>query len=200
MRTRRLDRSSVEILLIGGSAGSLKVLLQILPHLNDGLAFPIILILHRKADAESVLDELLANHTTLNVFEIEDKTVLETGNIYLVPSDYHVLFENKRVVSLDCSEKLNYSRPSIDVVFQSAAQVFEDGAAALLLSGANADGVEGLVCVHERQGLVLVQDPSTAEVDYMPRQALQNVWADYILKPKEMAIFINQLGKEAHDN
>ena len=176
------------------------MLLQILPHLHDELAFPIFLILHRKADAESVLDELLANHTTLNVFEIEDKTVLETGNIYLVPSDYHVLFENKRVVSLDCSEKLNYSRPSIDVVFQSAAQVFEDGAAALLLSGANADGVEGLVCVHERQGLVLVQDPSTAEVDYMPRQALQNVWADYILKPKEMAIFINQLGKEAHDN
>lgn len=183
----------VKMLLIGGSAGSLKVILEMLPNLRNDLPFPIIIILHRKADPESVLDVLLTNYTKLPVVEAGDKMSLNAGTIYLAPPDYHLLFENQQLVSLDCSEKMNYSRPSIDVSFQSAAQIFTKSLVAILLSGANADGVEGLEYVKRRGGMLIVQDPATAEVEYMPKQALQRNEVDYVLKPSEMATFINKL-------
>ncbi|SUJ25797.1 Chemotaxis response regulator protein-glutamate methylesterase [Sphingobacterium spiritivorum] len=182
-----------DIFLIGGSAGSLKVILEVLPGLRKGLSFPIVIILHRKPYPDSILNALLSSYTDLEVYEVEDKMCLENGCIYVVPPDYHLLFENKTLVSLDSSEKMNYSRPSIDVTFQSAAEVFEENTVALLLSGANADGVEGLDCIKHNNGIILVQDPQTAEVDYMPRQAVSRVQVDYLLKPEELAVFINQL-------
>ncbi len=185
----------IKMLLIGGSAGSLKVILAMLPNLRSDLSFPILIILHRKPDPDSVLDVLLMNYSNSPVLEAGDKMVLQAGTIYLVPSDYHLLFENEQLVSLDCSEKLNYSRPSIDVSFQSAAQVFSDNLAAMLLSGANADGVEGLKYVKQRGGLLLVQDPETAEVSYMPQRALEHNTVDYVLKPHEMATFVNQFNR-----
>ncbi|MBE8723066.1 chemotaxis protein CheB [Sphingobacterium pedocola] len=182
-----------EIFLIGGSAGSLTVLLEVLPQLNDDISFPIIIILHRKSHPDSVLNALLSNYTDLEVCEVEDKMTLKSRCIYLVPPDYHLLFEDKHTVSLDSSEKLNYSRPSIDVTFQSAAEIFKESAAALLLSGANADGVDGLQYIKQNSGLVVVQEPGTAEVDYMPKQAISQVKTDHVLRPDQMAGFINRL-------
>jgi len=185
--------SRVELLLIGGSAGSLKVLLELLPRLRSDLEFPIVIVLHRKADPDSILDVLLRNHTKLAVLEAEDKMELQKGTIYLAPPDYHLLFESKHLVSLDCSEKLNYSRPSIDVSFQSAALACKDKLVAILLSGANADGVEGLRYVKSQDGLVFVQDPDTAEVAYMPKQAILQTKVDAVLKPEDFADTINAL-------
>src|SRR5690606_39113810 len=111
-------------------------------------------------------------------------------------ADYHLLFENKRMVSLDCSEKVNYSRPSIDVTFQSAAQIFAEHTAALLLSGANADGLEGLRCIAEKQADVLVQDAETAERAYMPRQPLLNVQVGAVLQAHKMAPFISHVSAQ----
>lgn len=182
-----------EIFIIGGSAGSLTVLLEILPQLNPDISFPIVIILHRKPHPDSVLNILLSNYTKLEVSEVEDKMTLKGKSIYIVPPDYHLLFENKQMVSLDSSEKLNYSRPSIDVTFQSVAQVFKESAAALLLSGANADGVEGLEYIKQYKGITLVQEPETAEVAYMPKQATLKVEIDHVLRPDQMAGFINQL-------
>ncbi len=187
------NRKATEILLIGGSAGSISVLLEVLPHLNDHLSFPIMVIVHRQAHPESILEGLLAFRSRLPVEEAYDKMILKASRIYLVPADYHLLFEDKQMVSLDYSEKVNYSRPSIDVTFQSAAQIFMGHTTALLLSGANADGLEGLRCIAQQQGDVLVQDPDTAEIAYMPQQALLNLQVDAVLKPREMASFINQL-------
>lgn len=182
------------ILLIGGSAGSIPVLLQVLPALDRDIPFPIVIILHRKPYPRSALNQLLELSTPIPVEEVDDKTELEDGQIHLVPADYHLLFEDERMVSLDASEKVNYSRPSIDVTFQSAAHVYKEKVVALLLSGGNRDGVEGLRIIGQQQGSIAIQDPSTAEVDYMPQQAIDTIpQGTTILRPEEMADFINQL-------
>lgn len=191
-----LNKATTEILLIGGSAGSISVLLEIMPRLDKDLSFPIIIILHRKAYPESNLSELLTFHSSLPVAEVEDKTILRKGCIYLAPADYHLLLENKSEAALDSSEKVNYSRPSIDVSFQSAAVLFQEHTAALLLSGANADGMEGLLTIAHYKGTILVQDPGSAEFGYMPKQTLLNLEADAVLKPAQMAQYINRLNKK----
>lgn len=186
-------QSNTKIVLIGGSAGSLKVVLAVLPYLKVDLPFPIVFVLHRKSFPDSTLSSLFSHYTKLPVYDIEDKMSLRKGACYIVPPDYHVLFEDRELLSLDSSEKMNYSRPSIDVVFGSASQVFGPHVVALLLSGANADGVEGLKCVTQQGGVVLVQRPDTSEVEYMPSMAIANVQVDHILAPAEMANFINHL-------
>ncbi|SMC66146.1 chemotaxis protein CheB [Moheibacter sediminis] len=183
------------ILLIGGSAGSINVLMQVLPFIETDISFPIVIVLHRKPHPQSALDDLLATSTQIPVLEAEDKTELEIGKIYLVPPDYHLLFENESIISLDASEKINYSRPSIDVTFESAARVFGSKACALLLSGGNGDGVEGLRNISLHHGKIFVQDPLTAEVDYMPRKAVETLTELVILPPKLMAKYINELKK-----
>lgn len=186
-----------EILVIGGSAGSLSVLLQILPMLKRVLSFPILTVLHRKAYPDSNMSELFKRYSNREVFDVEDKTKINDGAIYIAPPDYHVLFEDKEMLALDFSEKVNYSRPAIDIAFHSAAELFEERTVGILLSGANADGIEGLQCIKEKNGIVVIQDPETAEIDYMPRQAMSRVEVDYVLKPLEIAGFINGLGDQS---
>jgi two-component system chemotaxis response regulator CheB len=182
-----------EVFLIGGSAGSLKVLLEMLPNIKEDLSFPIVIILHRKGSSDSMLAELLNSRTKLTVVEAEEKEKLVPGFVYLAPPDYHLLIEKDQTISLDFSEKLNYSRPSIDITFISASEIFGKKTTALLLSGANADGVDGLNIIKQNSGTTLVQDPLTAEVDYMPKQAIIHAKIDFILEPKQIAAFINQL-------
>ncbi|WP_346238395.1 chemotaxis protein CheB [Niabella insulamsoli] len=181
------------IFLIGGSAGSISVLLEILPQLRNDLSFPVVVVLHRKAYHESAMDTLLGFYSKIPVYEAHDKMLLKNGRIYLAPADYHLLFETKQQISLDVSEKVNYSRPSIDVTFQSAAKKFQQETTALLLSGANQDGTDGLQFISNCGGRVLVQDPDTAEFDFMPKQTLLSLNVNKILKPGEMASFINHL-------
>lgn len=182
-----------ELVVIGGSAGSIQVILETLKNLDKDFGFPIVLVLHRKAQAASILPKLLQQFSENEVVEIEDKTEIKRSTIYIVPSDYHLLFENKNTVSLDGSEKMNYSRPSIDVTFKSAAEVFGPNVVGILLSGANADGVIGLTYIKENDGTVWIQDPDDAAVDYMPKHALQAVDFDKIITQENLGININQL-------
>lgn len=186
---------NIELVIIGGSAGSLQVILDMLKKLDNNLDFSIVLVLHRKAQTTSVLPILLQQFSPIEVIEVEDKTDFENNKVYIVPADYHLLFENKTKMSLDVSEKINYSRPSIDVSFHSAASVFRDGVVGILLSGANADGVEGLDYIYKNGGLVWIQNPETAEVDYMPRHALEAVKYHWVFNSEELAAKINQLNK-----
>ncbi|KQK25893.1 chemotaxis protein CheB [Chryseobacterium aquaticum] len=185
--------SKTRLIVIGGSAGSLQVIMEMIKNLDDNLSFPIVLVVHRKAQSTSILPTLLQQFTTMQVLEIEDKTEIENGKIYIVPADYHMLFEDTNKVSLEASEKMNYSRPSIDVTFKSAAETFGDSVIGILLSGANADGVEGLCYIKRNKGKVWIQDPETAEVDYMPRQAAQQIDYDLLIEPKNLAECINNL-------
>lgn len=192
MEKNSLDRS-IELLVIAGSAGSLDVILKMLPHVNGTVNFPIVIVLHRKASYDSSLADLLAARTTLPVVEAEEKDQLQKGVVYLAPADYHLLIESDRSLSLDYSEKIQYSRPCIDVTLENVAEVFRDRAAAILLSGANSDGAEGLKRIKQAGGITAVQNPATAEVSFMPNQALQTVKIDYVLEADEIAYFINKL-------
>ncbi|NMR32982.1 chemotaxis protein CheB [Chryseobacterium aquaticum] len=185
--------SKTRLIVIGGSAGSLQVIMEMIKNLDDNLSFPIVLVVHRKAQSTSILPTLLQQFTTMQVLEVEDKTEIENGKIYIVPADYHMLFEDTNKVSLEASEKMNYSRPSIDVTFKSAAETFGDSVIGILLSGANADGVEGLGYIRKNKGKVWIQDPETAEVDYMPRQAAQQIDYDLLIELKNLAECINKL-------
>lgn len=187
------ERINTELIVIGGSAGSLQVILEMIKNLDESLNFPILLVMHRKAQANNILQTLLQQFTKTEVLEIEDKTEIETNKIYIVPADYHLLFEDKKTMSLDSSEKMNYSRPSIDVTFKSAAEIYGKTLVGILLSGANADGVEGLAYIKKNGGNVWIQDPKTAEVDYMPKHAVEEIDFDLIIKPKNLASYINQL-------
>jgi two-component system chemotaxis response regulator CheB len=175
-----------KVVVIGGSAGALTVVLQIIQRLNLSLGATGIVVLHRKASDENVLLDVLSAKTDYEVREVEDKDELLPGIIYVAPADYHVLVERDGSLTLDDSEKVNYSRPSIDVTFESAADIYGPSLVGVLLSGANADGVAGLGRIKQRGGKVVIQDPANAEFVYMPKQAVEKVRADLLLTDKNI--------------
>lgn len=185
--------SECKVLIIGGSAGSLDVLLKIFAELKTIHSFALVIVLHRKTAEDTTLEELIAIKSAIPVKDVEDKTSLLPGYIYIAPSDYHLLFEKNGLLSLDISEKVNYSRPSIDVVFESAADTYGNAVTGILLSGANADGTQGLIAIKEAGGVTVVQDPLTAEVPFMPNSAIQHSKPDYIFDVYNLTKFIAQI-------
>ncbi len=183
--------SNPKLIVIGGSAGSLQGVLKILAYIKEGFPVPVLLVLHRNVQFDSSLEELLSARTGLIAKEIDEKDRIEPGYVYISPADYHVLIENDHSFSLDESEKVNFSRPSIDVVFSSAAAVYKNSLVAILLSGANADGTEGLIAVKEKGGMVVIQDTDEAIVPFMPQFALRHVKADHVLTVSEIAGLLN---------
>lgn len=185
--------SGCKALLIGGSAGSLEVLIEVLPKLEQLNSFALIIVLHRKSGEDNLLENLISIKTAIPIMEVEDKVPVEPGYIYIAPSDYHLLFEKDETISLDTSEKVNYSRPSIDVAFESAADVYGPSLAAILLSGANADGTAGLLAIKEAGGVTVVQKPDSAEVAYMPGYAIENMSPDLVLDIKQILEFVKNI-------
>jgi two-component system, chemotaxis family, protein-glutamate methylesterase/glutaminase len=185
--------NSYEMLVIGGSAGSLEVVLAMLPELKQPLNVAVVVVLHRKTSSEASLENLFRYKTRLPVREVEDKDPIVPGTIYIAPVDYHLLVEETGTFALDFSEKVHFSRPSIDVTFESAADIYGDKLACLLLSGANADGAKGMELARSKGALVAAQDPSTAVVPLMPESALELMIDIKLLKPAEMAAFVNAL-------
>ncbi|KAA5532159.1 chemotaxis protein CheB [Taibaiella lutea] len=185
-------KKATKCVVIGGSAGSIKPLLQILSKLKASLDFPVIVILHRKNDPRSSLETLLNNGCALPVKEGEDKETLKNGIVYVAPSDYHLLIENDHSLSLDASEKVLWSRPSIDVTFLSAAEVYKKNLLGILLSGANNDGSVGLERIKNMGGKTVVQSPDNAEMPAMPLSAINIFKPDYVLKDSEIAAVINR--------
>lgn len=190
-----MEKSKVKykMVVIGGSAGSLDVILKIFSNNNLPTNVFYILVVHRKNDNDSVFSNLISKRTNLKVKEVEDKDAAKPGCVYIAPADYHLLLENEESFSLDSSEKVSYSRPSIDVTFESAAYTFGASAIGILLSGANADGANGLQKIKLAGGFTIVQDPQTAEVDYMPRQAIEKLHPNAIVKPDDIADCLHQL-------
>lgn len=184
---------SKKLLIIAGSAGSLNIILQLLPQIQPNAILSIVVLIHRKDDNDSMLAEILNNKSSIPVFEVEDKDPIEGGKAYIAPGNYHLLIESDFHFSLDNSEKVQYSRPSIDVSFQSAAEVYKRNLACILLSGANADGSLGVKRVLAMGGRVAVQDPTTAEVPFMPSQAISVNKNVTVLPPSEMAAWVNNL-------
>ncbi|HEY4241223.1 MAG TPA: chemotaxis protein CheB [Kofleriaceae bacterium] len=164
---------SPAIFLIGGSAGALDPMLSVIGALPDTLAMPIVIVLHLARNPPNLVPQLLAHITSRRIEEIEDKMQIQDHEIYVAPPNYHVLLERSRSFALSVDEPVHFSRPSIDVSFESAAEVYGAGTAALLLSGANEDGAAGLSRIRAAGGLALVQAPADASHRTMPLAALR---------------------------
>jgi two-component system, chemotaxis family, protein-glutamate methylesterase/glutaminase len=178
-------QDSVSLVVIGGSAGSLSVVLQMLPYF-ERVKVAVIVVFHRKSGDDQTIVELFSSRTGYEVKEIDDKDILRPNCIFIAPPEYHVLVEKDGALTLDYSERINFSRPSIDITFESASDVFGNRMACILLSGANADGVEGLRIARKRGAMIIIQDPATAEVSYMPEQAMATVTPDFIIRPSSL--------------
>lgn len=159
--------------VIGGSAGALEALSLILPALPAEYPFPLFIVVHLPAHSESLLAEVLQNKSRLRVLEAEDKAPILPGTATFAPPDYHLLIEAGGYFSLSADEPEMFSRPSIDVLFESAADVYGPNLIGIVLSGANNDGSRGLRAVASAGGVALVQDPETAYARAMPAEALR---------------------------
>lgn len=185
----------MKMIIIGGSAGSFNVILSILKELDKDMHLPIVIILHRLKNAKTILEDYLQTQSHYIVKEAEDKEYVKSGYIYTAPSDYHVLLNENLSFSLDASEEVNYSRPSIDVSFESFSCVLKDNCCGILLSGANQDGARGLKMIAENGGETIVQDGDEAEFPAMPRAAIELYKKHTVYKLKDIVKKINNYAK-----
>ncbi len=187
--SKKLDN----VVVLGASAGGIHALKTLFQHLPQTINYTIVVVLHRLANVESKLSSLLQVYTQIPVVEVGDKEPVESGKIYLAPSNYHLLFDEDLEFSLDSSERVNYSRPSIDVCFTSLANTFGKNATAVLLTGANNDGAVGLKSVFENGGRCIVQNPDSAQVYVMPKSGLTLVPNADVMHLEEIAEFLKNL-------
>ena len=171
-----------ELVAVGTSLGGLNALTTLLGSLPEKFRVPIAIVQHRTlSPAGGGLAKLLQQQTRLTVLEAEDKMLLEPGRIYLAPADYHLMIEEPGRLALSTDAPVRAARPSIDVLFQTAAEAYRDALLGVLLTGASADGAEGLAAVKAYGGRAIVEDPSTAECRTMPAAALAATAVDYVL-------------------
>jgi two-component system, chemotaxis family, protein-glutamate methylesterase/glutaminase len=179
-----------ELIVVGASWGGLRALSTVLGRVPGGLSCPIAVVQHRRHDAvEGGLSKLLQLHTAERVVEAEDKMAIEPHTIYVAPPDYHLLVE-RGAFALSVDERVQYARPSIDVLFESAADAYGPHLVGVVLTGANEDGAAGLARVKERGGVAIVQDPGTAERAEMPAAAAAATAADAVLPLDEIGPFL----------
>jgi two-component system, chemotaxis family, protein-glutamate methylesterase/glutaminase len=162
------------VVAVGTSWGGLAALTRLLRDLPADFGIPVVVVQQRSKDSERLLVQLLQDATDLKVCEIEDKDPLAPGTVHVAPANYHVLIEDG-YASLTVEEPVRFSRPSIDVMFSSAADTYRTAAVGVVLTGANEDGARGLAHIVKRGGLALVQDPKTAEIPIMPQAAIRVV-------------------------
>lgn len=163
----------VDAVVIGGSAGAIEALLQLLPHVPADLHVPLLAVLHVPRGRPSPLAAMFGGRCAVPVREAIDKQTIEPGVLLLAPPDCHLMVERDFSVSLSVDAPVHHSRPSIDVLFESAAWAWSGRLLGVLLSGASADGADGLAAIAERGGLAWVQDPDSASSAFMPRAGLK---------------------------
>jgi two-component system chemotaxis response regulator CheB len=181
-----------EVILIGGSAGSFKPIFRAVKNFSANINKAIIIVIHRKKNFFSEIEKLFAENSRISLREIADKDVIMNNTIYIAPANYHVLIEKEKTFSLDVSEPVWYSKPSIDVTFESAADVDGPKCTAILLSGANQDGAEGLLKLKQAGALTIVQDPDEAEMAEMPLAAIHLGAALYIMPNNDIFELLQQ--------
>ena len=181
-----------DIVVVGTSWGGLAALRTLVAGLPDTFTMAITLVQHRHKDSDHLLRSLLQEHTRLEVSEVEDKMPLEHGRIYVAPPDYHTLVEPGHF-SLNTDAPVRYSRPSIDVTFSSAADSYGHRTVGIVLTGANADGSQGLRQISDRGGMAIIQDPATAESPTMPAAAVKAVPRARVMPLSGISAFLRSL-------
>ena len=179
-----------EALVVGASAGAIEALNQLLPVVPAAARIPVVVVVHVPANRPSLLVEIFAARCLPRVQEPEDKQPMTAGSIWFAPPNYHLLLEQDRSFALSVDQPVNFSRPSIDVLFESAADVFGETLCCIVLTGANDDGARGAREVRRQGGLVIVQDPNSAEAKQMPTAAIVHANPQIIAPLPEIAELI----------
>lgn len=179
-----------ELICVGASWGGLHAVGRLLADIPEDVAQPIVIAQHRSPDAiEGALAELLGRHTSRPVVDVDDKALIDPGHVYVAPPDYHLLIE-RGSFALSVDERVHHARPSVDVLFESAADAYGDGVIGVILTGANQDGAAGLARIKNRGGVAVIQDPIGAERRTMPDAAIAATIADAVLPLEAIGSFI----------
>jgi two-component system chemotaxis response regulator CheB len=170
-----------EAIVIGCSAGGLFALLEILSSLPEYFILPIVIVQHRSKEEPTLLEEVLSHKCRIRIRQAEEKEPIEAGVVYFAPPDYHLLIEEDRTFSLSFEPPVNFSRPSIDILFETAAAVFRKKLLGIILTGASRDGTEGIKSIRQAKGTTIAQDPATAHYPFMPQSAIDTGCVQHIL-------------------
>ena len=189
-------RARVDAVVIGASAGGVEALSVLLPALGSGTAAAVLVVLHLPRERRSLLVEIFRAKCALPVHEAQDKAPIGAGTIHFAPPDYHLLVDQGPQMALSVDEPVHYSRPSIDVLFESAADVYGERLLGIVLTGGNADGAQGLAAIGRAGGITVVQDPATAQVSLMPESAIACATPDHVLPLAGIAAMLRALATE----
>lgn len=184
---------NAEVIVIGTSAGGVDILKNILPAIKKSQHLKVALVIHLPPEGPNLIPSLMGPSCDLTITEAEPGEPMLSDHIYVSPTDYHLLLESNYTLSLSNEELVNFSRPSIDLLFESAAYAFGKKAVGILLTGANHDGAQGLKKIKEMGGLTIIQDPSEAEYKAMPESALEIMKPDLILSTKKLADLLTEI-------
>ncbi len=193
MKNNNGGTSYYQAVVLGVSAGGFRALSEVLPYLDRELPVPVFIVQHMSPHSDTYLVEHLQSICQVEVKVAEDKETAKPAVFYLAPPDYHLLIEADYSLALSQEDRVNYSRPSIDVLFESAAEVYSDSLIGVIMTGASADGSKGLMEIKRCGGLTVVQAPETAEVDTMPESAIDSVEVDYIVPLDKLGVFLNMM-------
>jgi two-component system, chemotaxis family, protein-glutamate methylesterase/glutaminase len=190
-------RGNIEAAVIGASAGGVQALSVLLPALPANCLASVFVVIHLPRDRPSLLVDVFARRCPLQVREAEDKEPVAPGTVYFAPTNYHLLLDRGPQLALSADDLVHHSRPSIDVLFESAADVYRERLLGILLTGANEDGAAGLAAVHDAGGITVVQEPQTAHSSLMLLSALKLRSPDLVLPLDEIAALLRALGPHA---
>jgi two-component system chemotaxis response regulator CheB len=182
-----------EAVVLGVSSGGMTALKFIFSALPARFRIPIIVVQHISPHSDNEWINLLNNKSNLTIKEADEKEKIESGNVYIAAANYHLLIESDKTFSLTIDEHVNFARPSIDVLFESAAEAYKDKLIGIVLTGSNNDGAKGIKRIKELGGMVIIQDPKTAESSTMPASAIAAVQTDYILSLEKIVQLLIKL-------
>jgi two-component system, chemotaxis family, protein-glutamate methylesterase/glutaminase len=183
-------------IVLGASAGGIQALQQIIPVLPAQFSLPVMIVQHLMFGSDDFLATYLNELSSVSVAEARPGQMIRPAKVYIAPAGYHLLVEENHTLSLSVDLPVNYSIPSIDVLFESAAQAYEAALIGVILTGASKDGSVGLKCIKAMGGIAVVQDPTTAEVPLMPRLAMESCDVDYVLPLDKIGQFLVSISDE----
>ena len=185
-----------EAIVIGVSSGGMNAMKVMFSFLPKDFNTPIIIVQHISAHSDNLWIKLLNDQNNLSIKEADEKENIEYGKVYIAPPNYHLMIEKDKTFSLTIDERVNFARPSIDVLFESAAEAYKDKLIGVVLTGSNNDGTNGIKRIQECGGLTIIQDPETAESSYMPASAIAVIKPDYILSLEDIIQLLIKLDKQ----
>jgi len=183
-------KNAYDAIVIGASAGGLYALMRMLQPLPVGFPVPVIIVQHRSKDERALLEEVLQQKCRIRIKQADEKERIQPGIVYFAPPDYHLLIESNGTFSLNFDAPVNYARPSIDVLFETAAEVFKHRLLGIILTGANSDGARGIKKIGLLGGTTIAQQPETADYPEMPRAAINTGYVQHILDPDAIGDFL----------